>query len=200
MKRFTALLLAGMLLLAFAACGEKEDANTTESETTLAGEPGTTEAPAQGTGTPAQSAITLVAAFGPEENAWKTYEAPFADMDNLGVEDIANALTELTGISFALESVLPGGGLSLLMVDFSSESALAVGPPEPQKEEFHMFDRESLVLFMLDSLYFSIVKNLPIFGDEQHGVYFTLNGEAISIEGLGELPDEPYKGSGFWLG
>jgi len=195
MKRLIALLLAGMLLLAFAACGEKEDANITEPETTLAGEEPTETT----TGAPMQSA-TLVAAFGPDEESRKTYEVPVADADNFGVGEIANALTELTGISFALESALPGGGMSLLMVDFSSESALVVGPPEPQKEEFHMFDRESLVLFMLDSLYFSIVENLPIFGDERHGVYFTLNGEAISVEGLGELPDEPYKGSGFWLG
>ena len=190
MKRLIALFLAGMLLLAFAACGETEDPNVTEPETTLAAE----------TDAPAKDAITLVAAFGPEEDSWKTYEVPFAGMDNLGVEDIANALTELTGISFTLNSVTPGGGMSALLVDFSDDSALVTGPPEEQKEDFFMYDRDSLVLFMLDSLYFSIVGNLPIFGDDEHAVYFTLNGEAISLEGFGALPDEPYRGSGLFEG
>ena len=184
MKRLIALLLAGMLLLAFAACNETENPNVTEPETTLAAE----------TETPAKTAITLVAAFGPEEGSRKAFEVPFSGED-LGVEDIANALTELTGISFALNSVTPGGGMSALLVDFSEGSALVAGPPEEQKEDFHMFDRDSLVIFMLDSLYYSIVENLPIFGDDQHAVYFTLNGEAISLEDLGELPDEPYLGS-----
>jgi hypothetical protein len=186
MKRLITLFLAGAMLLGFAACGEAEE------------KPSTTEnaATSQSGAAPQGKGIPLVAAFGPEEDSWKRYQAPFADIENLGFADIADALTELTGIDFSLNSAMPNPGLSVLTLDFSSKSALTAGPPEPQKEEFHMYDRDSLVFFMLDSLYFSIIKNMPLWGDERHDVYFTLGGAPILTESMGELPDAPYTGSG----
>ena len=85
-------------------------------------------------------------------------------------EKIAAALSEWTGLNFAISFKVNDDGA--YVIDWKSDSTLATGsPPEPQKEEFHFFDADSLRWFMLNSLCYTVRRNL---GDAD--VYYSADG------------------------
>ena len=87
-----------------------------------------------------------------------------------------------------------------MTVCFSKESALFIGPPDPQKEDFFMFDAESLDRTILDSIQHTLQYNFvdPELGDpDSLDIYYCMEGNApLTLPGINvTLPmDQPYKG------
>ncbi|MCI9161147.1 MAG: hypothetical protein HFG23_08990 [Anaerotruncus sp.] len=76
---------------------------------------------------------------------------PFPCEQGTGPEEVVEQLSQLTGWDLTLSRppVLKGDGLS---VSFAPESSLFAGPPNPQKDQFHVFDAQDLVYSILDSV------------------------------------------------
>ncbi|MEY8388586.1 hypothetical protein AALC17_15080 [Oscillospiraceae bacterium 38-13] len=76
---------------------------------------------------------------------------PMTCEGELSAEKLIQGIADLTGWDLTLaEPVISGkGGMSVCL---SSESALFTGPPDPQREEFHMYDVGQLAETVLDSI------------------------------------------------
>ncbi len=76
---------------------------------------------------------------------------PFPCEQGTGPEEVVEQLSQLTGWDLTLSRppVPKGDGLS---VSFAPESSLFAGPPNPQKDQFHVFDAQDLVYSILDSV------------------------------------------------
>ena len=87
------------------------------------------------------------------------------------------------------------GGMT---VDFANTSALVVGPPDPQKEEFFVYDNVQLTQTILDSIQRTLQHNFidPELGDPSNlDVFFCLEGGDVSLEGGAFVPHtQPYQG------
>lgn len=111
------------------------------------------------------------------------------------VEEIA----KLTGwnLDLADEITSGKGGITVL---FGETSALFVGPPDPQKEEFHVFDAFQLDRTILDSIQKTLQAwaVVPGLGDpDSVDIYFCgPDGGDLVLENLGvTIPHtEPYQG------
>lgn len=153
-KRFLSLLLgacAAALLLA--GCSLKEPAaqpsppaSSDSPASSPAGMPSQqeseeTEPPSQG-----QTATLYV---GTKEGGFTEY--PLDYEGELTPEILIQGIADLTGWNLSLaEEVISGkGGMSVCL---SGESSLFAGPPDPQKDEFHMFDGVQLAQTILDSI------------------------------------------------
>ena len=175
MKRLLVILVAVTLLLGLAACKEK-DKYTDEGN----------------------KEMILVLSFA-QEAGLKEYPIEYEDIEGDGytVEEIAIGLSELTGLRFDI-SVMRNGPAGVT-VDWSGNSALLIGPPEEQNEDFHFYDYDSLAWFMLDSMELSVKRNLP-FVEE---VYYTMDGgEELFLyldDPMGFTLDTPYMGSAFYF-
>ncbi len=125
----------------------------------------------------------------------RTYE--FEYEGELTPEKIADGLTNLTGLDFFIGDVAVDG--DSVTIDWKMDSTLISNLDDrEQKQEFHHHDADSLRWFMLDSLYMSIINNLPY-----QQVYYTMNGgEALEIEELFPVNkfdlNTPYMGSDFY--
>ena len=127
-----------------------------------------------------------------QEYTWK-YER------ELTPDALIQAISDLTGWDLTLaDAVTVGkGGMT---VCFSKESALFIGPPDPQKEDFFMFDAESLDRTILDSIQHTLQYNFvdPELGDpDSLDIYYCMEGNApLTLPGINvTLPmDQPYKG------
>ena len=66
-------------------------------------------------------------------------------------ETLIQGIAELTGRNLSLaDTVATGrGSMSVCLAD---ESSLYMGPPDPQKDEFHVFDGMQLAEMILDSI------------------------------------------------
>ena len=85
-----------------------------------------------------------------------------------------------------------------MTVDFANTSALVVGPPDPQKEEFFVYDNVQLTQTILDSIQRTLQYNFndPELGDPSNlDVFFCLEGGDVSLEGGAFVPHtQPYQG------
>lgn len=116
------------------------------------------------------------------------------------VEVLAEGLSELTGLDFAIKEAVTGkDGVS---VDWSPEASFlgGLGNTE-QKEEFYVYDTDSLAWFMMDSLRGSIIEN---FGGQNLEVFYSMDGfKPLVVPGLSypsEFPlNSPYMGSPFYF-
>ena len=140
--------------------------------------------------------MSLGSADGEELGLISRYEYGFDGA--ISVDTLAQGLTELTGLDFALnESNVEDGSIS---VDWSANASFIVGLGDtPQKDEFFVYDHESLAWFMMDSLYRTIIEN---FGGEDLEVFYSNDGgQPIALE-LSYPPtfpaDTPYMGSPFY--
>lgn len=112
-------------------------------------------------------------------------------------EELADALTELTGLDFFITASKTADGW---IVDWSADSTLVAGLDDrEQKEEFFFFDCDSLNWFMMDSLWRTLTENL-----DAENIYYTMDGgrklflEKMSSS-INTFPaDIPYMGSGFY--
>lgn len=190
MKKILAILLAGAMLLCFAACGligeEKEEETTASAAVDE------------------KQVIYLVADFscGASEPVRKEYPVEYEDPegDGCGVEEMAMGLTQLTGLPFTLDAVTSTNNRTML-ISWAADSVLFAGPPAEPNEAFLFFDYDSMVWFVLDSLHQTILRNIPAAAEMD--VYYTMNGgEELVLENLSPPRnfglETPYMGSAFY--
>ena len=118
------------------------------------------------------------------------------EIDSLSPENLLKAMSELTGWNLALAADITTGkgGMSVCL---SNNSALFMGPPDPQKDEFHMFDAETLCHTILDSIKKTLQENFVYEGGDPDSIdiYFYMEGEKpLTLENLGMSwsLEEPY--------
>lgn len=139
-------LMAGVFLLlgCKGRAAEGKNAETVEMENTeTAAQPQTPETAADGSYV--QAAPALYISLG--NNEFEKY--PFEGENT--PEALIAGIAELTGWNLHLgEQVYSGkGGMTVI---FASDSALFTGPPEDQKEEFHVYGSEQMAFAILDSV------------------------------------------------
>lgn len=112
-------------------------------------------------------------------------------------EELANELSELTGLDFNITASKTDDGWS---VDWAADSTLIAGlDNREQKEEFFFFDCDSLNWFMMDSLWQTLTKNL-----NAENIYYTMDGgKELTFKELYAVnafpSDIPYMGSEFYF-
>ena len=118
----------------------------------------------------------------------------------LTAEKLIQGIADLTGWDLTLaEPVISGkGGMSVCM---SSESALFTGPPDPQKEEFHMYDAEQLAETILDSIQKTLQEGFTGEGGDPDAldIWYCMEGEQpleLPDLGLSWPIDQPYQWAG----
>ena len=169
------ILIVLSVLLLLTACGNKHK----EEET-----------PVQSNNTANKTEAVLY--IGTEGN-FKEYTV---EIDSLSPENLVKAMSELTtwNLDLAGDITTGKGGMSVCL---SNDSALFMGPPDPQKEEFHMFDAESLCHTILDSIKKTLQENFVYEGGDPESIdiYFYMEGEKpLTLENLGMSwsLEEPY--------
>lgn len=147
------------------------------------------------TPTPAEGEQTATLYIGTKANGFTEY--PMTYEGELTPELLIQGIADLTGWNLTLaEPVISGkGGMSVCL---SSESALFTGPPDPQKEEFHMYDVGQLAETILDSIQKTLQKGFVLEpGDpDTLDVWYFMEGEQpLELPGLGlSWPiDQPYQ-------
>ena len=199
-----AVLAAAGVSLALAGCGQDETlhipASSGEASQAVSSEEsrpaGTGENPSQGSesGDPGvtQTAVLYIGMEGSQQ------EYPLEYTGELTPEVLIQGIAETTGWDLTLaDAVTTGSGG--MTVSFSRQSALFTGPPEPQKEEFHMFGVDQLAQTILDSIKATLQQN---FVDTAAGgdpasleIYYCMEGDQpLTIPGLEvTIPmDQPY--------
>lgn len=124
-------------------------------------------------------------------------EYPMTYEGELTPEKLIQGIAGLTGWNLALaEDVINGkGGMSVCL---SSESSLFTGPPDPQKEEFHMYDAGQLAETILDSIQKTLQKGFVLApGDpDALDIWYFMEGEKLlelPALGLSWPIDQPYQ-------
>lgn len=183
-----------MSMTLLSACQDKTASAPDESTTMVQTQPPSTTTDNETRKEPEQHA-TLVAdmSFG-SDNADLISKYEYGYNGTLTVEMMAQGLSELTGLNFAIkESATSANSVS---IDWALDATFIAGLGEiPQKDEFHMYDGESLTWFMLNSMYRTILENNG--GDLE--VYYSMDGwkplmnEVFAPDGF--PVDMPYTGS-----
>lgn len=124
-------------------------------------------------------------------------EYPVTTSETITPDWLIAQIALLTGWNLELaEPVTTGkGGMS---VTFTERSSIVTGPPEPQKEEFFVYDSVQLLQMILDSIQHTLQNFFvdPELGDPQSlDLYFSLDGEDITLPDGVTVPfDQPYTG------
>ena len=163
---------AGALLLALGACGAQPGAQSSQSgsssnsqQSSVLEEPipaqsgDETQTKTEGTQTQPQDAqpdparvVTLyIGADGQFQQYQETYQGELNDLGMVPAEGVVAEMAQLTGwnLDLAGEITTGKGGIT---VPFGENCALFTGPPEEQKDEFHMYDSYQLDQTILDSV------------------------------------------------
>jgi len=209
----TAILLL-VLCLALAGCGTPEPVQSSEPPTpsdTVSAPPAeestepapSAEQPSESTPpaeespdpSPAESGQTATLYIGTKAAGFTEY--PMAYEGTLTPDALIQGIADLTGWNLTLaEPVVSGkGGMSVCL---SAESALFSGPPEPQKDEFHMFSSEQLAETILDSIQKTLQEGFVLApGDpDTLDIWYFMEGEQpLELPGMGlSWPlDQPYQ-------
>ena len=124
-------------------------------------------------------------------------EYPLSYEGELTPELLIQGIADLTGWDLTLaEPVVSGkGGMSVCR---SENSALFTGPPELQKDEFHMFSAEQLAETLLDSIQKTLQEGFTLEGGNPDAldVWYFLKGEqplVLPELGLSWALDRPYQ-------
>ena len=124
-------------------------------------------------------------------------EYPMAYEGALTAELLIQGISDLTGWDLTLaEPVISGkGGMSVCL---SGESALFVGPPDPQKDEFHMYSSEQLAETVLDSIQKTLQMGFTGKGGSPDAldIWYYMEGEqplSLPEVGLSWPLDQPYQ-------
>lgn len=191
MKKLT-ILFALLLCAVLAGCHQP----AAPQETPSAVSPSPTVEP-DGTATPANGQ-TATLYIGTKAGGFETY--PLTYEGELTAETLIQGIADLTGWDLTLaEPVTSGkGGMSVCL---SSTSALFTGPPDPQKEEFHMYDVGQLAETILDSIQKTLQEGFTLEGGDPDAldIWYYLEGEQpLSLPSLGlSWPiDQPYQWAG----
>ena len=118
----------------------------------------------------------------------------------LTAETLIQGISALTGWDLTLaEPVISGkGGMSVCL---SSESALFTGPPDPQVEEFHMYDVVQLAETILDSIQKTLQEGFTLESGDPDALdiwYYREGEQPLELPSLGlSWPiDQPYQWAG----
>ena len=215
MKKLWTIVCAGALLLALGACGAQPGAQSSQSgsssnsqQSSVLEEPipaqsgDETQTKTEGTQTQPQDAqpdparvVTLyIGADGQFQQYQETYQGELNDLGMVPAEGVVAEMAQLTGwnLDLAGEITTGKGGIT---VPFGENCALFTGPPEEQKDEFHMYSTEQLCYTIFDSVKKTLQENFSPADPSALDVYFCTDGsQEIVIENLGiTLPiDTPY--------
>lgn len=150
MRKKLSLLLCVLLCGTLAACQAAAPAGTAApspaaAETPVPAEPDPTAEPTQ----PGAADRPAVLYIGTKAGGFREYLLEHEG--ELAPEALIQGIGDLTGWDLTLaQPVTDGkGGMSVCLAD---SSALFQGPPEPQKDEFHMYSAEQLAETILDSI------------------------------------------------
>lgn len=124
-------------------------------------------------------------------------EYPLEYEGELTPEILIQGIADLTGWDLTLaEEVTSGkGGMSVCLADTSS---LFVGPPDPQKDEFHMYDAEQLAETILDSIQKTLQEGFTLEGGDPDAldIWYYMEGEQpLELPDIGRSwpIDQPYQ-------
>lgn len=127
-------------------------------------------------------------------------EYPMTYEGELTAETLIQGISDLTGWDLTLaEPVISGkGGMSVCL---SSGSALFTGPPDPQVEEFHMYDVGQLAETILDSIQKTLQEGFTLEGGDPDAldIWYYMEGEQpleLPSLGLSWPIDQPYQWTG----
>ena len=200
LKRIFTLLLAGLLALSLTACGDGIDAGSPsrESSSSIA---------SSGVSTSSDSheanprGLTLrVGKDGKFTDYPWEYTGKLNDAGVVPPAEAIAALGELTGWDLSLaDEVTDGkGGMT---VTFAKSCAIFTGPPEQQKEEFHMYDAEQLAETILDSIQKTLQEGFTLEGGDPDALdiwYYTEGTKPLELSNpdLSWPIDQPYQWTG----
>ena len=191
----TTIFLAALLCIVLAGCGAPaEPAGSAPVESS-----GASVAPAvPGMDTPTVSPAneqTATLYIGTKAAGFAQY--PMAYEGDLTAELLIQGIADLTGWDLTLaEPVISGkGGMSVCLSD---GSALFAGPPDPQKDEFHMYSGEQLAETVLDSIQKTLQMGFTSEGGNPDALdiwYYRKEEQPLSLPELGlSWPlDQPYQ-------
>lgn len=194
LKRCHLLLLSAALCAGLLGCNAAQPAavSPAPSQAQPSAEP-TAGPSAEPTGEPEGNAATLY--IGDRSAGFQEYSLSYEG--DLTPELLIQGIADLTGWDLTLaEPVSDGkGGMSVCLANSSS---LFQGPPEPQKDAFHMFSAEQLARTILDSIQKTLQCNYVIAPGDPDNLdiyYYMENGRGLELPSLGlSWPlEEPYQ-------
>lgn len=194
MKKLTTL-LALILCAVLAGCGPSAPSRTPAPQDP----PGaaTAPSPVEAPDSPAPPADEQTAALYIGTKAGGFSEYPMTYEGELTPETLIQGIADLTGWDLTLaEPVVTGkGGMSVCL---SGESALFNGPPDPQKDQFHMYSAEQLAETILDSIQKTLQEGFTLEGGSPDAldIWYYMEGERpLELPGLGLswALDQPYQ-------
>lgn len=156
--------------------------------------------PAEGPDEPTAPAVGQIAMvyIGTKTNGFTDY--PMTYDGELTPEKLIQGIADLTGWDLTLaEPVISGkGGMSVCL---SSESSLFTGPPDPQKDEFHVYDAGQLAEMILDSIQKTLQEGFTLEGGDPDAldIWYYMEGEQpleLPALGLSWPIDQPYQWEG----
>jgi hypothetical protein len=113
-------------------------------------------------------------------------------------EELVAGIEELTGWKLTLADEITDGKGGMT-VSFAKDACLFVGPPEEQKEEFHVYDASQLTFAVLDSVQKTLQCWASPTNPDSVDIYFCMEGDVpLELDSLGvTLPmDQPYSHEG----
>ena len=197
-----AILFALTLCVALAGCNQPAPPQGGESTQIPSGtvstsptEEATEPAPPADQSTPTEGEQTVTLYIGTKAGGFTEY--PMTYEGELTPELLIQGIADLTGWNLTLaEPVTSGkGGMSVCL---SNESALFTGPPDPQKDEFHVYDAEQLAEMILDSIQKTLQEGFTLEGGDPDTLdiwYFMEGNQPLELPDLGlSWPiDQPYQ-------
>ena len=186
-----ALLCAALLAGALAACGQGAAPSAGGSAPQSQSVPAPSAAPQSAASGAEEAEVLLYIGTG---NSYAQYTASVPAPAQPG--DVIAAIGQLTGWDCTLAGPVEQGD-GFVKVCFAQQSALFAGPPEPQKDEFHMYDAGQMCLTFLDSVARTLQANFPGKDGRALDVYYlpeSGDGDLV-LESIGlAIPQNtPYK-------
>ena len=193
-----AILFALLLCAALTGCNQPASSQSGEPAQQPSGAVSTSPADESADPAPPEGGQTATLYIGTKAGGFTEY--PMAYEGDLTPELLIQGIADLTGWNLTLaEPVVSGkGGMSVCL---SGESALFTGPPNPQKDEFHMYSAEQLAETILDSIQKTLQKGFVLEpGDPDNlDIWYYMEGEQpleLPDLGLSWPIDQPYQWAG----
>ena len=175
MKKIICILALISVIFALSACSENnsETQNNTTEDTAIST---TSEAIQDDALSDEDVEPETILYIGTDDSSFAEYSVHIEG--EVTAEKLIDEIETLTGWNLDLaDGVTSGkGGMT---VCFANTSSLFVGPPEPQKDEFFMYDMESLAHTILDSVKKTLQENFVMSSGnpDSLGIYYCMEGD-----------------------